>query len=963
MANIETINVGLAPNDKKGDPLRDAMQKVNLNFTTLNAAIRGVVDGKGQANGYASLGGDGRLLAAQAPIVYSAALPTTAHDLNNYITPGTFYQTTIAGATAPNGVNYPVAMVGFLEVVATGTPVLQTYTTRVGGIVSQRFWRVRISTASWSSWKEEADTSTALTYQGGMPTAQDLNNYTQRGMWAIGSSAAATGGTNFPIGNSGTLVVFSAGYPGGSAATNVSQLYLAANTNRVFYRSFISPVWTAWEEVVRSSLIGAANGVGSLDATGRSPVAQFPLSVAVVSGTDANTLISPGVYYTNSDAQATAVLNWPMQLAGTLLVEAAAAGNSQITQTYTTRNGTGGVLRTYKRVRFGTGGGTWGSWQELARYDDAMTHVYLGAAGVDCNTLIADNTYYTIDLAATVTSGSNWPPTTSIIGGSVEVRRQAASRVHQTVTLLVGSNQKPRIFYRFGDPTSNSWQNWTMISSVSQTGWLPTANCGDVYVDGLGWHKWNGTAYELTSLAPTLPTAAHDLNTYQTPGSYFQSSAAGAVAGSNYPAPVGGFLTVSQAASGSGTIQEYTLRSSSALSMTSGPRKFWRSRDVGNWSPWQEVLSSALGMTHTFLTAAVDANTLTADNTYYTWASAAVAAGSNFPGYQAGGYMQVFWLSATIVCQELSLIVAGGKPMKFARYGNTSTGGWQPWKVTGAFNSAAWMPSSDMGEISVDSRGVYRWNAATSSYLQAPPTPVHREGLKTVWAGFTTITVNPGRCASVGGEVLLELLGASTRTLQTSGAFVHGASGNGLLTGARTANYWYYVFLLRRDSDGAVCVAFDTSVTCANRPSTHSHYRRVGCVLTDSSNNLWAFVQYGNEFWFDVKMVVFNGSTLVANTTYTPNTYTPPNVAHTIRFCGFLGTLGGVNASLLAQYRQGSRLSEWTYTLIASPAMNTVNDWEIPMQAVAAPTVNFQSPNNSCTANVYIKGYVDLFED
>lgn len=67
MVSLETINVGQAPNDKKGDPLRNAMQKVNLNFSALNGAIQGVLDGKGQANGYASLGPDGRLPSGQTP--------------------------------------------------------------------------------------------------------------------------------------------------------------------------------------------------------------------------------------------------------------------------------------------------------------------------------------------------------------------------------------------------------------------------------------------------------------------------------------------------------------------------------------------------------------------------------------------------------------------------------------------------------------------------------------------------------------------------------------------------------------------------------------------------------------------------------------------------------------------------------------------------------------------------------
>jgi hypothetical protein len=869
MANIENITVGLAANDKKGDPLRDAMQKANRNFSALNTAIQGVLDGKGQASGYASLGTDGRLLAAQAPIVYAPTLPTTTHDLNTYVTPGTFYQAAVAGATTPTGVNYPVAQVGFLEVVATGTPVLQVYTTRAA--ISQQYWRVRISSSSWS----------------------------------------------------------------------------------------------AWAEVLRGSLLASAGGVATLGADSRLLPAQAPIVFTTsLNAVDANSIVTPGVYSNNADASATAALNWPEQLAGTLTVETSNASNAQVTQTYTTRNGSSGVTRTYKRVRFGGSGGIWGTWQQQARFDDAMTHVYLGAAGVDCNSLVADNTYYTIDQAGAVVSGSNWPPTTSIIGGGVEVRRQAASRIFQTVTLLVGSNQKPRIFFRYGDPTSGNWQNWTMISSLSNVGWLPTANCGDVYVDGVGWHRWNGTTYEMSALAPWLPTAAHDLNNYTTPGEYCQSSTAGAAAGANYPVSIGGFLKVSQGAGINGTVQEYTVRSAGGLAASSGPRRFWRVRDGSSWSPWQEVLSAGLGMIHTFLTAATDANTLTADNTFYTWTASAVASGANFPGYSAAGYMQVFWQAATVVSQELTLLVTGGKPLKFARFGNTSTGVWQPWKVMGAFNSTGWMPANDMGDIYVDGLGWHAWNASRSAYLRLPSTPTHRQGLKTAINGTTAITVQPGVCASALGETTLNLTAASTRTIQTSGAFVHGATGNGLLTGARTANTWYYIFLLRRNSDGDCCVAFDTTFNCANRPSTHSYYRRIGCVSSGPANILWPYVQFGNEFWFATKVNMYVGATFSADTAYTPNLPTPPNVAHIARLTGFLGTLNGNNAALMNRwYDSTGGFSEWSYVLIASPIMNSVNDWEVPVAPVATPVTGFQSPSVACTGSVFVKGYTDLFED
>jgi hypothetical protein len=413
----------------------------------------------------------------------------------------------------------------------------------------------------------------------------------------------------------------------------------------------------------------------------------------------------------NSDAAATAALNWPEQLAGTLNVEQAITGNAQVTQTYTTRNGTGGVSRTYKRVRFGTGGGTWGTWQQLARFDDAMTHTFLTVA-TDANTLTADNVFYTWRSGVVVTGGSNWAPVgTNVSGGSLEVRWTAADMVIQTATFLVGGG-KPRIYQRFGSGTA--WQAWKILGPVSNTSWLPTADAGDAYVDGLGWHAWNGAGYALTSLATVLPTAVHDLNTYVTPGSYRQTTNAGAAAGSNYPSPFAGYLEVVQGAAGS-CKQEYTISSASNVGLTAGPRKFWRMQTgTSTWSPWQEVLTTALGMTHTFLTAATDLNTLVADNTFYTWIAGAVMGGANFPtGIGTGaGSLSVVWQSATIIQQELTFLVTGQKPRKFFRFGNSSSGSWQPWKSTSNFSAATNFPTQDCGDIYVDGDGVYRWNGS-----------------------------------------------------------------------------------------------------------------------------------------------------------------------------------------------------------------------------------------------------------
>lgn len=468
-----------------------------------------VASQKGAYNGVATLDGSGRLPLAQAPIVTATSLPTTAHDLNDFQTPGPYWQNQSSAATLAN--NYPVAGVTcFLEVTNFGAATLQEVSTRVSPY--RKFWRIKTGTTSWSVWLELVDHTTGLVFQGGMPSspAQDLNNYTQRGQWAVGTSAIAASGANFPIGQSGQLLVFSAGYPGGSAASGCSQLYFAANSNRVFFRSMVTNTWTSWEEVVRSSLLGAPGGVATLDAAGKLSGSQAPNATLINAGTNANDVTEPGTYYLNSDANATEALNWPILIAGTLTVERAAAGNLQVTQTYTTRNGTGGVIRTFKRVRFGSSL-TWGSWQEQAAVNLSVSVEYV-TTPLNLNTLPADDKIYSWTLGTVVTGGTGWPPIGGgIASGLLEIRRMTTGLVHQTVTLLA-NGQLDRVFTRFGTPTG-SWENWRMSAPVSNTALLPQADCGDVYVSGIGWYRWSGTAYApVRSFINTSTSAATMMN-------------------------------------------------------------------------------------------------------------------------------------------------------------------------------------------------------------------------------------------------------------------------------------------------------------------------------------------------------------------------------------------------------------------------------------------------------------------
>ena len=460
--------------------------EVDDNFVALRTAIQGVLDGKGKPEGYAGLETDGRLPLSQAPIVTAALLPTDAHDLNTYTTAGPYYQGSVGSATL--AANYPIANVtGFLVVETFGSATLQRFSTRTAPF--QEFSRVKTGSTSWSAWKESIDHTTGLVFQGVMAAAQDLNTYTQRGIWIVTSSGIAGGGANFPIGQSGSLMVYSAGYPGGTTATGANQVYIASNSNQQFFRSLVGGTWSAWERIATLT-------------SGRLPAEQAPSTILLpTTAHSLDDIRTAGVYAQNATAGAVAGTSYPAPFAGLLEVhgpEGVAAANL-LWQEYTVYGVEGGSPtgfggRRYWRSCSNKVTGTWGPWREVARASEAMTHTFLTAA-TDANTLTADNTWYSWTASAAI--GANFPAFTSnwAAAGYMRVAYGASTQISQELTFLI-TGQKPRTFFRFGNSASGVWQPWRATSSWHAATGLPSTDMGDIYVDGEGWYTWTGTAYQ-----------------------------------------------------------------------------------------------------------------------------------------------------------------------------------------------------------------------------------------------------------------------------------------------------------------------------------------------------------------------------------------------------------------------------------------------------------------------------------
>ncbi|WP_256672122.1 hypothetical protein [Pseudomonas sp. o96-267] len=140
----------------------------------------------------------------------------------------------------------------------------------------------------------------------------------------------------------------------------------------------------------------------------------------------------------------------------------------------------------------------------------------------------------------------------------------------------------------------------------------------------------------------------------------------------------------------------------------------------------------------------------------------------------------------------------------------------------------------------------------------------------------TDIDIAPGKAKDAADTVNLVLPATLTKRLQNAGAWAAGTGGNGLFSGARAANTWYHLFLIRRDSDGAIDAGFDVSISAANRPAGYGAYQRLTSVKTDGSGNILPFFNIGRQMIWKAPPLDVNLSGSVVDAAYVLSV--PPGV-------------------------------------------------------------------------------------
>jgi hypothetical protein len=183
-------------------------------------------------------------------------------------------------------------------------------------------------------------------------------------------------------------------------------------------------------------------------------------------------------------------------------------------------------------------------------------------------------------------------------------------------------------------------------------------------------------------------------------------------------------------------------------------------------------------------------------------------------------------------------------------------------------------------------------------------------------------------------------LTAAAFTKSTAGAWASGSGSNGMGNGLTIANStWYHVCEWK--NAGTTDYSFDTSATCANKPSgiTGSEYRRLGSFKTDGSAHIIAYTQRGGNFIWTAPVGDLSSATLSSGTTAT--TLTVPL---------------GVNVIAKFNYYCGSSLAIATvlFDPTAGSTTNGNNNYQCYTNAYVPSTVAFAEVGTNTSSQIDI---------
>jgi hypothetical protein len=154
------------------------------------------------------------------------------------------------------------------------------------------------------------------------------------------------------------------------------------------------------------------------------------------------------------------------------------------------------------------------------------------------------------------------------------------------------------------------------------------------------------------------------------------------------------------------------------------------------------------------------------------------------------------------------------------------------------------------------------------------------------------ITIAAGQARDSTNVMPLILSSAITKRIDA--AWAAGTGGGGMDTGSVANSTVYYIWLIRKDSDGTIDALFSLSKTAPTMPSGYTYKRRIMSLITDSSAKIINFTQTDGDVRLN-QPIQDRASAALANTNRTAYANSaPPSMMAILSIDILSGTLGTV---------------------------------------------------------------------
>lgn len=247
------------------------------------------------------------------------------------------------------------------------------------------------------------------------------------------------------------------------------------------------------------------------------------------------------------------------------------------------------------------------------------------------------------------------------------------------------------------------------------------------------------------------------------------------------------------------------------------------------------------------------------------------------------------------------------------------------------------------------------WVTVVSSSLQFVKGTYNN--LAATWATNATATIT-------ADELIVEdTSNNSARIVSLSVTVNIGSAGaNGLDTGAEAANTIYYLWVIRKSSDGTVAGLISASSSAPTMPSGYDQKALVSCVGNNNSSNFIAFHQKGPVYTFDAWASMATGN--VGTGAWTSIDMTPANMTTNPGFVpsalstlcfGVYGGSAAINIMMTNDNTVSSAVStmDRNKTVISSTTADS-NPWQFDI--LTADTLYWGS--DIASAVVYLHGFI-----